>query len=59
MANDEADEPKKNWECQRCLWILGGRGGEEIPEHGPGCPFRDSGGDPEPQELQIGANGKS
>lgn len=54
MPNGDAHRPKNSWECQRCLWILGGKGGEEIPEHSPACPFRDSGSDPDPKELQIG-----
>ena len=45
----------ESWECLRCLWILTGKGGEEIPEHSRACPFRDSGEDPEPHDLQIGA----
>jgi hypothetical protein len=49
--------PKTKWECLRCLWILTGREGEEIPEHADLCPFRDTGKDPQPQDLQIGDKG--
>jgi hypothetical protein len=50
----EANE-KARWQCLRCLWILGGREGDEIAEHAQACPFRDSGHDPEPKDLQVGA----
>jgi rubredoxin len=45
-----------SWQCQRCLWILGGRGGDEIREHATECPFRDTGKDPQPRDLQVGAD---
>jgi hypothetical protein len=45
---------KERWQCLRCLWILGGREGEEIPEHAQQCPFRDTGEDPSPEDLQVG-----
>jgi hypothetical protein len=51
MADPNANE---SWECLRCLWIFTGKEGQEIAEHSRACPFRDSGEDPEPTDLQIG-----
>ncbi len=49
--------PKTTWECLRCLWILGGREGDEIPDHAKQCPFHDTGEDPAPKDLQVGNRG--
>lgn len=50
-------EPKTSWQCLRCLWILSGREGDEIPDHAQQCPFRDTGEDPTPKDLHIGNRG--
>jgi len=49
-----AQDDEKAWQCRRCLWIFAGREGDEIEEHSASCPFRASGGDPEPKDLQVG-----
>jgi len=48
---------KTKWVCLRCLWILGGREGEEIPDHSTECPFRNTGEDPEQADLHVGSQG--
>jgi hypothetical protein len=53
MADPEDDArvaalPKEPPPCGRCTWLKGGGNGEEIPQHSPACPFRDSGKDAEP-----------
>jgi hypothetical protein len=50
MAND--NDPETDWECGRCFWLLNGKPGEEIPDHARTCPFRLSGGDPKPSDLE-------
>jgi hypothetical protein len=47
-------EEKPAWKCERCLWIITGKQGGEIPHHAQACPFYDTGDDPEPDEVQIG-----
>jgi hypothetical protein len=48
-----ATDTENAWQCLRCLWILGGREGDEIEEHAQACPFRATGGDPEPQDVEV------
>ncbi len=50
---------EKSWQCRRCLWILGGREGDEIAEHSESCPFRATGGDPEPKDVEVASTGAS
>jgi hypothetical protein len=50
--------PDEQWECGRCFWLLNGRPGDEIPEHSRQCPFRASGTDPEPVDLEEKSGGR-
>jgi hypothetical protein len=47
---------EKSWQCLRCLWILGGREGDEIEQHSPSCPFHSTGGDPEPKDVEVASS---
>ncbi len=47
----------ETWQCTRCLWILTGREGDEIAEHGAQCPFHGTGDDPEVGHVQVGGAG--
>jgi hypothetical protein len=48
-----APDTEKSWQCLRCLWIFAGREGDEIEQHSESCPFRSSGGDPDPQDVEV------
>ena len=47
---------EKSWQCLRCLWILGGREGDEIAEHSQACPFHASGGDPGERDVGVASS---
>jgi hypothetical protein len=49
---NEHNQPKTDWECARCFWLLNGRHGDDIPEHAPQCPFRQGGRDPRLSDLE-------